>query len=226
MLGAAGGQYDRIVCCGDLVGYGADPDRVIDWVRENVSVVVRGNHDRACSGLDNLDWFNPIARAAALWTQETLSLENLAYLRELPKGPAETDNIAIVHGSPVDEDEYVVSLEDARTLAEYLPATRCFFGHTHIQGAFEYVRQNLRTIRLSGVALETWSLDKDNWYLINPGSVGQPRDCDPRAAYALFDTDRDTLTLGRVEYDILTAQRKIVKAGLPELLALRLATGE
>ena len=226
VLAATAGRYESVVCCGDLVGYGADPGRVTSWVREHVSVVVRGNHDRACCGLENLDWFNPIARAAALWTQRTLSPENLAYLRELPKGPAGLENFAVVHGSPVDEDEYVVSLEDARPLGEYLPAPRCFFGHTHIQGAFEYVRQNLRTIRLSGLPSETWILDRDNWYLINPGSVGQPRDCDPRAAFALFDTDGDALTLGRVEYDIPTAQRKILAAGLPDLLALRLATGE
>ena len=226
VLGATRGQYDRVVCCGDLVGYGADPDRVTDWVREHVYAVVRGNHDRACCGLDNLDWFNPIARAAALWTQQTLSPENLAYLRELPKGPAEAGNFAVVHGSPVDEDEYVVSVEDARTLAEYLPAARCFFGHTHIQGAFEYVRQNVRAIRVSGGPAETWSLDNESWYLINPGSVGQPRDGDPRAAYALFDTDLDGLTLGRAEYDVEAAQHKIGAAGLPELLAIRLATGE
>ncbi len=226
VLGATGGQYDHVVCCGDLVGYGADPDRVTGWVREHVSAVVRGNHDRACCGLENLDWFNPVARAAALWTQQTLSPGNLAYLRELPKGPAELENFAIVHGSPLDEDEYVVSVEDAKALAGYLPAARCFFGHTHIQGAFEYVRQNVRAVRLSALPVETWSLEKENWCLINPGSVGQPRDGDPRAAYALFDTDRDALTLGRVEYDIQTAQRKIVAAGLPELLALRLATGE
>ncbi len=221
VLASVEGRWDRAVCCGDLVGYGADPNAAVDWVRANSSLVVRGNHDRACSGLEDLSWFNPIARAAAVWTHETLTRENLAYLQALARGPAGEDGLAIVHGSPLDEDEYVVTLEDARQLAGYLPAPRCFFGHTHLQGGFEYRRQNLRSLVAAG---ET-PLDRDSWYLINPGSVGQPRDGDPRAAYALLDTGEDCVELARANYDIGAAQKKILDAGLPEPLALRLAAG-
>ncbi len=222
VLASAEGRWDRAVCCGDLVGYGADPNACVDWVRDNVSPVIRGNHDRACAGIEDLEWFNPIARAAALWTQETLTTENAEYLRALAKGPAELEEFAIVHGSPLDEDEYVVGLEDALELASYLPAPRCFFGHTHIQGGFEYRRNNLRALVYAD--RET-ALDRDSWYFVNPGSVGQPRDGDPRAGYALYDSDEDRLELVRTPYDVSEAQRKILKAGLPEPLALRLDIG-
>ena len=222
VLASAEGRWDRAVCCGDLVGYGADPNACVDWVRDNVSPVIRGNHDRACAGIEDLEWFNPIARAAALWTQEALTSENAEYLRALAKGPAELGEFAMVHGSPLDEDEYVVGLEEARELASYLPAPRCFFGHTHIQGGFEYRRNNLRAL-VHGDR-ET-ALDRDSWYLVNPGSVGQPRDGDPRAAYALYDSDEDRVELVRTPYNIFEAQRKILEAGLPEPLALRLDIG-
>ncbi len=222
VLASSKGQWDRAVCCGDLVGYGADPNACVDWVREYVSTVIRGNHDRACAGIEDLEWFNPIARAAALWTQGVLTPENTEYLRSLARGPAELDEFAVVHGSPLDEDEYVVALEDARALEGYLPAPRCFFGHTHIQGGFEYRRNGLRAL-MGGDGMRP--LDRDSWYLINPGSVGQPRDGDPRAAYAVFDTEEDRVDLLRTSYDIFKAQRKILKAGLPEPLALRLDIG-
>ncbi len=222
VLASAVGRWDRAVCCGDLVGYGADPNAVIEWVTANASVVIRGNHDRACAGLEDLEWFNPIARAAVTWTQATLTPENLAYLRALSRGPAEIEGFAIVHGSPLDEDEYVVTLEDARQLAGYLPAPRCFFGHTHIQGGFEYRRSCLRALVGGDGAT---ALDRDSWYLVNPGSVGQPRDGDPRAGYALYDPGDDRMELVRTPYDIVGAQRKIMEAGLPEPLALRLDIG-
>jgi predicted phosphodiesterase len=222
VLASAEGRWERAVCCGDLVGYGADPNACVEWVRENVSTVIRGNHDRACAGIEDLEWFNPIARAAALWTQAALTPENTEYLRALAKGPAELEEFAMVHGSPLDEDEYVVGLEEARELASYLPAPRCFFGHTHIQGGFEYRRDNLRAV-VSGDRVT--ALDRDSWYLLNPGSVGQPRDGDPRAAYILYDSDEDHVELVRTPYDIFKAQRKILEAGLPEPLALRLDIG-
>ena len=109
------GKYDKAICCGDLVGYAADPNRVVDWVRENCDVVVRGNHDRACTGLDDLQWFNPIARQAALWTLEQLSKTNVDYTALLAKGPVMMDGFEIVHGSPYDEDEYVIAAGEAGT---------------------------------------------------------------------------------------------------------------
>ncbi len=220
----AAGRFDRVLCLGDLVGYGADPNRVTAWVRANAAAVVRGNHDRACSGMDDLSWFNPIARAAAEWTQGALNPENLAYLRALPRGPADAGGLTLAHGSPVDEDEYVATVEEASLLEGHLPAPRCFFGHTHLQGAFEYRRG--RVVRPHFALRQPARLARDSWYLVNPGSAGQPRDGDWRAAYAIYDDAEDLLTYERTEYDVARAQRKIVEAGLPEILAFRLETGE
>ena len=227
VLGQAGSEYDRIVCCGDLVGYGADPDAVTEWVRGNVSVTVRGNHDKAAAGLEDLEWFNPVARQSAVWTQAAMKAGNIAYLRDLVKGPERVNGFQILHGSPVDEDEYVVTAQEVAQIAPYLEATVSFFGHTHLQGGFLCHRNGV--IQLGGVEAdansETFELQNDVNYLINPGSVGQPRDGDPRAAYATYEPESRLVTLRRTEYDVVKAQQKILKAGLPELLAARLEVG-
>ena len=225
VLSHASGKYDRILCCGDLVGYGADPNRVVDWVRANVAAVVRGNHDKACAGLDDLEWFNPVAKRAALWTRKSLEADNLEYLKNLPQGPETLGSFQILHGSPLDEDEYVVTEQDAVQVFPYVEQAISFFGHTHVQGGFQ---ANDRLVRLiPGVAGESFALEveKDGLYLVNPGSVGQPRDGDPRAAYAVYDEDHARVMYWRVGYDLAGAQRKIVEAGLPAILATRLATG-
>jgi predicted phosphodiesterase len=223
----AKGQYDQILCCGDIVGYGADPDAAVEWVRENVSIVVRGNHDKACAGLEDLEWFNPVARAAALWTQAAAKPASLEYLRGLAQGPELVNGFQILHGSPVDEDEYLLDEDDAQRVIPYLDSRISFFGHSHVQGGFLCHRNGVKAI--AGVGSK-WSqkeleLDPDSFYLINPGSVGQPRDGDPRASYVLYDATQRLVTYERVEYDVPVAQRKIIEAGLPELLALRLETG-
>ena len=227
VLAQSESQYDRIVCCGDLVGYGADPDAVTEWVRQNVPDVVRGNHDKACAGLEDLEWFNPVARASAIWTQKAMNPANLGYLHDMTKGPMRIDGFQIVHGSPLDEDEYLVSEHDANQVAPYLESGVSFFGHTHLQGGFLCHRNGTR--RLAGVAAsedaETLELEKDLSYLINPGSVGQPRDRNPRAAYALYEPEARLVTFRRTNYDIASAQKKILAAGLPDLLALRLEAG-
>ena len=226
VVARAGGGYDRILCCGDVVGYGADPDQVTEWVRGNVSTIVRGNHDKVCAGLEDLDWFNPVAQASALWTQGVMKQENLGYLRDLIKGPERVNGFQILHGSPLDEDEYVVSEQDVAQVAPYLECEVSFFGHTHLQGAFLCHRNGVKQLPgLEGAAESTIELEPDANYLINAGSVGQPRDGDPRAAYAIYEPKERLVTLCRAEYDIATAQRKIYGAGLPELLALRLEAG-
>ncbi|MGI8988190.1 MAG: metallophosphoesterase family protein [Bryobacteraceae bacterium] len=227
-LDSAKGQYDRILCCGDLVGYGADPNPVLDWARENVHLVVRGNHDRACAGMENLEWFNPVARLATIWTQGELTQENSRWVRNLPKGPLAVEKFQLIHGSPLHEDEYLVGVSDASQAFPYLETPLVFFGHTHLQGGFMWCRQNVQAIgkphppRQSQMLLD---LDPDCAYLVNPGSIGQPRDGDSRASYVLFDPSDGFLFYRRVSYDIETAQRKIRNAGLPELLAKRLAVG-
>jgi predicted phosphodiesterase len=227
VLARAQSAYDYIVCCGDVVGYGANPDAVTEWVRNNVAHIVRGNHDKACAGLEDLEWFNSVARASAVWTQEIMKPDNIGYLHTLAKGPERVNGFQIVHGSPLDEDEYVVSEQDVAQVAPYLDASVSFFGHTHLQCGFLCHRNGVK--RLRGVDLESdaevLELEAGSSYLINPGSVGQPRDGDPRAAYAIYQPDARLVTLNRAEYDIVSAQRKIREAGLPELLALRLEAG-
>ena len=226
VLADAESEYDRILCCGDVVGYGANPDAVAEWVRENVAHIVRGNHDKACAGLEDLDWFNPVARLSAVWTQQAMQAENIDYLRDLPRGPERVADFEILHGSPLDEDEYVVSEQDAAQLAPYLDSKTLFFGHTHLQGGFLCHRNGVKRLPRvrSDAQAEILELEPDLNYLINPGSVGQPRDGDPRAAYALYEPKPHLVTLRRVAYDIAEAQKKILAAGLPELLALRLNT--
>jgi predicted phosphodiesterase len=227
VVAQARSSYDRIVCCGDLVGYGADPDAVTEWARDNVTVTIRGNHDKAVAGLEDLEWFNPIARQSVVWTQAKMKAANLDYLRGLNKGPDHVDGFQIVHGSPVDEDEYIVTPREVAQVAPYLQANVAFFGHTHLQGGFLCHRNGVKRLKTVGddSANEAYELENDSVYYINSGSVGQPRDGDPRAAYAIYEPESRLVTLYRTEYDIASAQRKIIGAGLPEVLAVRLSAG-
>ncbi len=227
VLEQAAGEYERAVCCGDLVGYGADPNRVVEWVRANCPVVVRGNHDKACTGQDDLEWFNPVARYAAMWTLRNLTWENADYIRALSQGPLHENGFEMVHGSPFDEDEYVVAAEDAGQAFGYLESRVAFFGHTHVQGGFIWNHSRVETIEFPAPQADRILLriDPDCAYLINPGSVGQPRDGSPRAAYALYDPEAGVVTYRRAPYDVERAQRKIREAGLPGILADRLSLG-
>jgi predicted phosphodiesterase len=230
---AAAPSYDLVANLGDVVGYGASPNEVSDRSRELGKTFVRGNHDKAATGLMDLDDFNPMAAAAATWTHDNLTPKNLAWLRSLPQGPAAlegVENVQLVHGSPGDEDEYIVSLPDAlaRLITLNIPIT--FFGHTHLQGGFfangsgaDAFRPEYRTIgQVEAVALQ---LKKETRYMINPGSVGQPRDGDWRAAFALYDTEANVLHFHRTPYNLKAAQDRIFAANLPPRLATRLAAG-
>jgi len=229
VLEDARGQYEQVLCCGDLVGYGADPNPVVDWVRNQAEATVRGNHDRACAGLEDLEWFNPVAQAASLWTIHQLHPDNADFIRNLPMGPVRVGNFQLIHGSPVDEDDYLVNAVDAVGAFPYAESSLLFFGHTHIQGGFRWCNEQVQSIGRLHAEWQTrylLDIDPECAYLINPGSVGQPRDGDPRAAYALYDTGAKILSYHRVPYDVETTQRKIREAGLPELLAARLAVGK
>ncbi len=227
VLESATGEYDQIICLGDLVGYGADPNAVTEWVRAHVTVVVRGNHDRASAGLEDLEWFNPVARRAAEWTHGQLTPENLAYIAALPKGPLAVESFQVMHGSPLDEDEYVVAAADAGQTFPYLESAVAFFGHTHLQGGFQWGLNRVRPIARPSAKQKEMPLplEPDSAYLVNPGSVGQPRDGDPRAGYVLYNLEEHFVMYRRVPYDLCAAQEKIHRAGLPELLAARLAVG-
>lgn len=230
---AAAPQYDIAWNLGDLVGYGASPNEVVDVSRKLGNFFVRGNHDKACSGVSSLEGFNPIAAAAAMWTMHQLTPDNLEWLRALPRGPVkprEIDGALCVHGSPLDEDEYLIQLRDAVQPLSQSKVPVTFFGHTHIQGGFATDKKEWVTIRptYQGDAksehLEMQLLPQAH-YLINPGSIGQPRDGDPRAAFVLFDSDKSTITFYRIPYNIKAAQQKIHAADLPPRLAQRLAEG-
>lgn len=227
VLHDAAGRYDQVLCCGDVIGYGADPNAVVDWVRAHCSVTVRGNHDKASVGLDDLEWFNPVAKNAAFWTQRTLTPENADWVRALPTGPVDVEDFQLLHGSPTDEDEYVIAANEAGQAFGYLQRRIAFFGHTHVQGGFIWNHSRVETIPRLGARSErqVLEIDPDCAYLLNPGSVGQPRDGDPRAAYAVFDSAARMIAYFRTPYDIAAAQRKIRDAGLPDVLADRLSLG-
>jgi predicted phosphodiesterase len=217
----AAGQYDRILCLGDLVGYGADPNAVVEWTRENARVIIRGNHDRAAAGSEPLESFNPAARLSTHWTRNALTTANREFLERLPRGPLPYEGFDLIHGSPADEDEYLITLADVALIRPYLGAQLSFFGHTHRQGGFLLARRATSTIRPE-LRLE---IEPDYLYLVNPGSVGQPRDSDPRAAYAMYSPVEGAVEFRRVAYDIERAAAKIRAAGLPDSLAARLFEG-
>jgi predicted phosphodiesterase len=227
-LEAANGSWDRVVCLGDVVGYGPDPNEVTTRVRELDATTIRCNHDKAVTDLMGTDDFNPIARAAVLWSRAQLSNENLDWLANLPQGPMESDGIVLVHGAFQDEDEYVFTPAQALEglLDSTLPVT--FYGHTHHQGGFSYQDTQLDVLQLHPRDSEERSalrLESEKRYLLNPGSIGQPRDGDPRAGFAIADLEHEIVEFWRVPYDIEEVQERMRKAKLPEPLALRLTVG-
>ena len=238
VLAAADRQYDQLWHLGDAVGYGAYPNQIIDRMRELGSIHVRGNHDRVASGMASPVGFNPIAAMAAYWTTTQLTPENLEWLRAMPQGPIYPPNTAAgcVHGSPLDEDEYIVSLSDATDPLRFQRSLITFFGHTHLQGGFSTNGKTwteiIPTYPNEDEAV-SWTLKLNlhgsTRYLINPGSVGQPRDFDWRAGFAFFDDfDGDPtaeVVFHRIPYDVGAAQKSILEAGLPERLAWRLTEG-
>lgn len=246
-------QHDVVWNLGDVVGYNAAPGAVIERSREIGSMFVRGNHDRACAGLTGAENFNPIAFRAIEWTQERLGAESLEWLRDMPRGPVycRTDTgasippdaavrndspngarvVACVHGSLLDEDEYLLSTEDAAGQFSRARSRIAFFGHTHVQGGFaanaagESFQLKPSYSADDGVASYDLDLRSGAKYLINPGAVGQPRDRDWRAAFVLYDDEAARITFFRVPYDVRLAQMRIQRARLPDMLASRLLVG-
>ena len=221
----AAGRFDEIWSLGDLVGYGPDPAAVIDLLSAHPHRAVVGNHDLTCVGALSLRDFNPYAAAANRWTSETLDANRQAFLASQPRTLELDDHdFTLVHGSPRDPVwEYVVSTREARAGFNYMETDRCLLGHTHVPVIFHEARWG---------RVETEKPRYDVPYfldgkrlIVNPGSVGQPRDYDPRAAFALYDSDVQTITHRRVQYDIPQTQRKMADANLPDFLIDRLAVG-
>jgi predicted phosphodiesterase len=228
VVDAAEGRWQKAVCLGDLVGYGPDPNGVIDRIQELGAVTIRGNHDKAIAGLMEGEEFNPIAQFAVQWSRDQLRPENRTYLEELPQGPHSIENFSIVHGALHDEDEYVVTPALAVDGLLSAPTPLTFFGHTHIQGGFTYRDDNIGVLHMkpaTGKHFATLTLEEGTRYLLNPGSIGQPRDGDSRAAFAIFDKDKSLVEFWRVPYDIEAVQQQMTREGLPEPLIQRLTFG-
>jgi predicted phosphodiesterase len=225
----ADGKYDEALCLGDLVGYGPDPNAVVTGVREIASRIIRGNHDKACCGITDAEDFNALARQATLWTRGELTPENLAFLRTLPSGPVFMDSFQMVHGSPGDEDEYIFGPGQALPTLRNLALQIVLFGHTHFQGGFMITPngryQSIRCASTEDGLTFTLPLEDGARYLINPGSAGQPRDGDWRAAFAILDEEKHEVEYYRTPYDLPATQEKMRKAGLPEPLIRRLELG-
>ena len=227
----AGEPVDRLLCLGDVVGYGADPSACLECLQARDAVVVGGNHDLACVGKMDVNGFNDAARAAVLWTRGQLSIGDLDLLRRFPL-TATVEPFTLAHGSlrHPQRFEYVL---DAAQAADTLNTCRtliCLLGHTHLPCFIEYDRSRRRLVRMltspqpmADLAYE--QAPETTRYLVNPGSVGQPRDGDPRAGFAIVDTLQHRVSFHRTPYDIAAAQQKIRQAGLPEFLAARLEVG-
>ena len=232
VLAAAAGSFDELWHLGDAVGYGANPNEVIDLLRVQATVNVRGNHDRVCAGLTTSEGFNPVAAEAAAWTHDALLPENLAWLRAVPKGPVRaSEDATCAHGSPLHEDHYILSMRDAWAPLQRMATRLTFFGHTHVQGGFlqqgadwEEVHPAFGSSAESQLASHL-AIPPAARLLVNPGSVGQPRDRDARAAFAVYDSEQAVIVFRRVAYDVAAAQAAIRAARLPERLAARLDAG-
>ena len=216
------GGFDKIWCLGDVVGYGPDPNECIERLRQFEHVCVAGNHDWAAIGkIDTAD-FNPVAARACYWTAEQLTAENVEYLQNLPLNICEED-FTLVHGSPREPIwEYLLSTEAAQENFAHFETAYCLVGHSHVPLIFELAGdKTVYRLFTEGTNLE---LGKERM-IINPGGVGQPRDGDSRASYAIYDTETRTIHNHRVEYDIPATQRKMAERGLPTPLILRLSVG-
>jgi predicted phosphodiesterase len=229
-LDAVNGRWDRAVCLGDVVGYGPDPNEVTTKIREICAKTIRGNHDKAATDRMATHDFNPIAKAAVEWTRSRLSPDNLKWLSDLPAGPLETDDIVLVHGAFQDEDEYVFTPAQALEGLLDSSASVTFFGHTHHQGGFSYENFNshLEVLNIHPRPSEPFAalrLEEKRRYLLNPGSIGQPRDGDPRAGFAIADLANCIVEFWRVPYDISEVQTRMRAAHLPEPLVQRLVVG-
>ena len=218
-------RVDRVIHLGDLVGYNAEPDKVVRWGRENAAAGVAGNHDAVVSGKAGGDFFHAPALRAARWSAANISPDSMSYLSALPETLLLPEEILLVHGAPSDPDRYLFLLEDAEEEIDMLsgssPPRVVFLGHTHVPAAFVR-RRDGSTV---SAPLEGLRVEKGDTAMLNPGSVGQPRDRDPRSSFLIYDTDTGCASWIRVSYDVAACQRKVLAAGLPGFFAARLAAG-
>mgnify|MGYP001608201110 CR=1 FL=1 len=215
-------RIDRLLCIGDIVGYGANPKECIQIIRDRAITSVAGNHDWAVSGQFGIDFFNPAAKEAVLWTQKTLDDGEVAYLNSLALTYHE-DDFCLVHGTPLHPQDfyYMFSIEEARISFRHMGASVCFIGHTHVSLTFIKANEMITYGETGTIAIEPHTT-----YIVNVGSVGQPRDRDPRACFGIYDTDTKIVEIKRIPYDVVCTQQKILQAGIPSFFAQRLTSGE
>ncbi len=223
----AAGQLkaDRIICLGDIVGYNANPNECIRLLKDNGAQCVMGNHDSRVAGFEEPSNFNYHAAAAVYWTREAMEEEGMEFLKGLPRSLLVGRRFLAIHGWVNDTDRYIMGARDASRNFELMKEVRatlglCFFGHTHVPVAYS---EEDGEIAINGES--RIKLKKGLRYLINPGSLGQPRDRDPRASFLIYDTKKNQVNFYRIEYDIHSTAEKILAAGLPERLAERLKLG-
>ncbi len=216
-------NVQRIFCLGDIVGYNPWPNECVQVIRERSIPCVMGNHDRVAAGLEEPDDFNALAREAILWTRGILTQAHSSFLAKLPDRRAIDSSTILVHGSPRDPNEYILTLSIAREnmafMRDRLGSDLCFFGHTHVSGIFDRIYDNTPTVG------RTFSLKRGSACLVNPGSIGQPRDRDPRASFLIYDDEDMTVEFHRVEYNVSAVKDAIVREGLPQHLGRRLFLG-
>ncbi len=214
-------KIDKYICVGDIVGYGADPRACIKKVRQLNIVTVLGNHDAGCIGFTDLSYFNKQAKTAVIWTKEILNQSDLEYLKIL-RLVIEMGDFALAHGTLDNPEAFYYMLDRYRALRSFdaMKTRILFVGHSHVPGIFEHRKDNLKYFYQKKI-----KLSKNAKYIINTGSVGQPRDGNSRASFVIYDTHRDEICIKRIEYDIGKAKEKILKAGLPPMLADRLSKG-
>jgi diadenosine tetraphosphatase ApaH/serine/threonine PP2A family protein phosphatase len=222
-----GFEIDRYVCLGDIVGYGANPNECCQIVRNMAELVILGNHDAACCGRMSPEWFNPAARAAVELHQRMLEAEHMTWLAQLPYR-LDVGEMLFCHGSPYQQEEfpYILDETDVEAIVRHVPDRHplIFVGHTHRGTAFIFQEQP--TLRIREDTRPTLRILPGSRYVLNVGSVGQPRDGDWRASYAIFDTEAQTFELRRTEYDVDMASAKIERLGLPIVLSERLFLGQ
>lgn len=222
---AAAGRYDALWCLGDTIGYGPDPNECASTIKSHADIVINGNHDLACIGEVDLDDFNPDARTANIWNGEQLRPEYHEWLKGLNPMEQIDEYFTIAHASPREPVwEYLLSAEQAEENSTFFETPFCLIGHSHIQFGFRLSSEG-HYERFLPSDRRVIDLEYEERMFVNPGSVGQPRDYDPRAAYAIYDTGQGTIRFHRVEYDIARTQRKMAAAHLPVNLIRRLEFG-
>ncbi len=216
---------DKILFLGDLVGYGPNPQEVIElFLTLENKYYIRGNHDKVIANLESASLFNPAAAFSVEWSKLKISEKSRDFLRKLPRGPLVIDHfLTICHGSTFDEDFYIFSQFEAAEAFRFMETNIGFFGHTHFPIIFLLRNNQIKSIPL--IKNLHFKLDANTRYLINPGSIGQPRDKNPHSSYIIFDASRKEIQFIRYSYDFKKTQKKIREAGLPEILASRLEVG-